>query len=155
MARLLGKAVACIYAILLLIFAIGHAFENLVSHGSECKASLVSEAPSPDGAWKAQVVEWLCESTAVTDITAGVHLVSAIRPAETTEILSVDTGGHNDERPRIVWTAPNVLRVTVPNISYLNVLRRDFDGVHIDLRYDPDDPAARAAWRRHLEERQP
>ena len=117
-----------------------------------CKDTFATEARSPDGAWKAQVNESLCENTVVMDITAGVYLVSAADSAEYAELLSVDTGGRHEERPRIAWTAPDVLQVTVPNISFLNVLTRRFHGVRIDLRYDPDDPAARAAWRQKLGE---
>ena len=119
---------------------------------NSCTDTFATDVMSPDGRWRAKVIESLCEAPLVSDITAGLYVAATADPDEVAEILSVDTGGHNDERPRIAWTAPNVLRVTVPNLSYLNVLKRDFDGVHIDLRYDPDDPAARAAWRRHLGE---
>ena len=117
-----------------------------------CKDTLLTETTSPNQIWKAQVIESLCESTFVTDITAGVHVKPVNGPGLDTDILGVDTGGNSRERPRIAWTAPNVLQVTVPNISYLKVLTREFDGVRIDLRYDPDDPAARAAWRKSLGE---
>ena len=62
--------------------------------------------------------------------------------------LGVQTGGHKDERLRIAWTAPDVLQVTIPNFLYLKLLMRQFDGVRVDLRFDPDDPAERAAWLR-------
>ena len=117
-----------------------------------CKDTLVTETTSPNQIWKAQVIESLCESTVVTYINVGVHLVSTKSSGEGKDILGVDTGGNIRERPRIAWTAPGVLQVTVPNISYLKVLTREFDGVRIDLRYDPDDPAARAAWRKSLGE---
>ena len=82
------------------------------------------------------------------DIATRVRLVSARDPARTVVLLGVDTGGHEDERPRLAWTAPDVLQVTVYDHSYLKVLTRGFGGVRVDLRYDPDDPADRAAWRR-------
>jgi len=63
-------------------------------------------------------------------------------------VLSIDTRGHDEARPLVAWTAPDVLRVTVPNISHLSMMTRAFQGVKIDLRFDPDDPAARAAWLR-------
>jgi len=67
-------------------------------------------------------------------------------PFREIQVLGVDTGGHEDERPVIAWSAPNVLRVTVPLHSLLNILTRQADGVHVDIHFDPDDPAARAAW---------
>ena len=30
--------------------------------------------------------------------------------------------------------------------SYLNVLTRQAEGIHVDIHFDPDDAAARAAW---------
>ncbi len=81
-------------------------------------------------------------------VVAGVDLVSIRDPARFAELLGVDTGGHEDERPRLAWTAPDVLQVTVYDHSYLKVLTRQFDGVRVDLRFDPDNPADRTAWRR-------
>jgi len=114
-----------------------------------CEDVIVARVPSPDGAWEARVNESTCEvGPWMMDITAGVDLVSTRDPARSAVLLGVDTGGHEDERPRLVWTAPDVLQVTVYDHSYLKVLMRQFDGVRVDLRFDPDDPADRAAWRR-------
>jgi hypothetical protein len=60
------------------------------------------------------------------------------------DILGVDTGGNVDERPLVVWSAPNMLRVTVEVRAYLKILTRHAYGARVDLRFDPDDPAARA-----------
>lgn len=81
-------------------------------------------------------------------VLAEAQLVSTRDPAHAADLLGVDTGGHHDERPRLAWTAPDVLQVTVYDHSYLKVLTREFGGVRVDLRYDPDDPADRAAWLR-------
>lgn len=114
-----------------------------------CQEAIVARMPSPDGAWEAKVDETAClYGFGVGAVVAGVHLVSTRDPARTADLLGVDTGGHEDERPRLAWTAPDVLQVTVYDHSFLKVLTRRFDGVRVDLRYDPDDPADRAAWRR-------
>ena len=81
-------------------------------------------------------------------VTAGVNLVSTRDSARTAVLLGVDTGDHHDERPRLAWTAPGILQVTVYDHSYLKVLTREFGGVRVDLRFDPDDPDDRATWRR-------
>ena len=113
-----------------------------------CEHAILTRVPSPDGAWEARVDEATCEvGPWMMDITAEVHLVSTRDPARFAVLLGVDTGGHEKERPRLAWTAPDVLQVTVPNRSFLKVLMREFDGVRMDLRFDPDDPADRAAWR--------
>ena len=114
-----------------------------------CEDAIVARVPSPDGTWAARVNEATCEvGPWMMNITAGVDLVSTRDPAHAAVLLGVDTGGHDDERPRVVWTAPDVIQVTVYDRSYLKVLTRGFGGVWLDLRYDPDDPADRAAWRR-------
>jgi len=114
-----------------------------------CEHAIVARVPSPDGAWEARVDEAVCLfGFGVGAVVAGVHLVSTRDPARSVDLLGVDTGAHEDERPRLAWTAPDVLQVTVPNRSFLKVLTRQFDGVRVDLRFDPDDPADRAAWRR-------
>ncbi len=81
-------------------------------------------------------------------VVAEVQLVSTRDPGQFADLLGVDTGGHEDERPRLAWTAPDVLQVTVYDHSYLKVLAREFGGVRVDLRHDPDDPADQAEWRR-------
>jgi hypothetical protein len=114
-----------------------------------CEHAILTRMPSPDGAWEARVDEDVCMfGLGGGAVVAGVQLVSTRDPARSADLLGVQTGGHEDERPRIAWTAPDVLQVTVPNRSFLKVLMREFDGVRVDLRFDPDDPADRAAWRR-------
>jgi len=117
--------------------------------GDPCEVAIVGRVSSPDHAWDAVLSEATCPvGFAGMDITTEVHLVSTRDPAHFADLLGVDTGGHEDDRPRLAWTAPDVLRVMVPNPFYLKVLTRQFDGVRVDLRFDPDDPAAKDAWLR-------
>jgi hypothetical protein len=114
-----------------------------------CEHAIVARLPSPDGAWEARVDETAClYGMGVGYVVAEAHLVSTRDPARFDVLLGVDTGGHGDERPRLAWTAPGVLQVTVLNRFYLKVLTRRFDGVRVDLRFDPDNPAAKDAWLR-------
>jgi hypothetical protein len=104
--------------------------------------------PSPDGAWVAvtdeDTIEPFWPPSAIT--VAGLRLVAMKPPLRDIGVLGVDTGGDDNDRPRVEWTAPRVLRVTVPLRSLLKVLTRKVDDVRIDVHFDPDDPAARAAW---------
>jgi len=114
-----------------------------------CEQMITDRVVSPDGAWEAVVDEFTCEAgPMMTSITAEVQLIAAHDPARATDVLGVDTGGHVDERPRLVWVGADVLQVTVPNLSYLKVLATRIGGVRVDVRFDPDDPATRAAWLR-------
>jgi hypothetical protein len=113
-----------------------------------CTNAILDRLPSPDGAWVAVIDEDTCDVglLAMTDITAGVHLVSTKPPLRDIAVLGVDTGGHDDDRPRVGWSAPDVLRATVGLRSILKVLTRQVEGVRVNVQFDPDDPAARAAW---------
>lgn len=140
-------AIARVGILPLMFFALAMC-ENRDERGS-CEEAIVARLPSPDGAWEAVLDQSTCPvGLGGASIVAGVNLVSMRDPARTADLLGVDTGGHHDERPRLAWTAPDVLQVTVYDRSYLKVLTREFGGVRVDLRFDPDDPADRAAWRR-------
>lgn len=154
---LMALSVSAVLTVLLAIARVGAlplAFYFLgmwdARHGvAPCEKDIVARLPSLDGAWEAVLDQSTClVGLGGASIVARVNLVSTRDPARTAVLLGVDTGGHGDEWPRLVWTAPDVLQVTVYDHFYLKVLTREFGGVQVDLRYDPDDPADRAAWQR-------
>ena len=105
-----------------------------------CSRAVVARAPSPDRARTALVVESVCGAGGYAqDVTAEVRIGTAT-------ILGVDTGGHESDRPLLLWASPTVLDVTVPNLSFLHVLALRADGVEVRLQFAPDRPAVRAAW---------
>ena len=105
--------------------------------GNGCTGTTVTEIASPSGAWKASVVDWWCETKFVTVVTASVQLVSTRDATRSADVLGVDSGGYDDARPRIAWTAPDVLQVTVPSNFYRVLQTLEYDGILIDLRIDP------------------
>jgi len=117
-----------------------------VCHTREVLARL----PSPTGAWTAILSENTAEGLLSTAFSADVELISRERPYRSIAVLGVDTHGRDNLRPGIAWSAPDVLRVTVPNLSVLRLLNRHADGVQVDIQFDPDDPAARAAWLKQM-----
>jgi hypothetical protein len=114
--------------------------------GNGCTGTTVTEIAPPTVTWSASVIAWLCESPFLTDAVVEMQRTSARDATRSAVILGVDTGGHDDERPRIVWTAPYVLQVIAPNRSYLNVTTLEYNVIRIDLRFDPDDSEDRARW---------
>lgn len=117
---------------------------------------VVARQTSLDGAWEAVVVEAVCHfapAAGMTYVTTGLRLISTRNPSRVGRILEVDTTGRRDYvRPFPAWTAPGVSKVTVAKAP-MTVMALDFDGVHVDLRVDPDDPAIKAAvaeWRRSV-----
>ena len=127
----------------------------LIWMGGECVSSFVDRLPSPDGSWVAVVEENTCDVGPFgTDITAGVHLVTTRPPLRDIELLGSDTGGDSNYRPVVVWSAPNLLRVTVPLRSDLEILTTQVEEIHVDVHFDPDGPAAREAWLKEREAQQ-
>jgi hypothetical protein len=108
--------------------------------------------PSATGEWIAFVSEESVDASILSHTSDFVKIVSTAYPTWSMELVWIDTGGHDENRPRIAWSAPNVLRVTLANKSINKVLTRHADGINIDIRFDPDDPAARAAWLKHIGE---
>ncbi len=143
----LGRRVELVLAAVLLTLIAAVLMKARSSYS--CEEAIVVRLLSPDRAWEARVDEAICPvPLGGAAIIATARLVSTRDPGRTADLLGVDTGGHDDERPRLAWTAPDVLQVTIYDQSFLKVVKRQFDGVRVDLRYDPDDPADRAAWRR-------
>jgi hypothetical protein len=97
---------------------------------------IVDNLPSPTGEWTAVVsVEFVDGPPLLSSVTAGVTLTSTIYPTWSIYILGLDWRGNKDRLPRILWSAPNVLRVTVPNLSDPYILTRRIEGIDVDIRF--------------------
>jgi hypothetical protein len=59
-------------------------------------------------------------------------------------------GGYYDveHQPRLEWLSTTQLQITIPNLSLIGLRKTEHAGVQIELRFDPDDPAGRAKWRK-------
>lgn len=103
---------------------------------------------SPDGHWKAAVDETVYEPSwgEFSQDIVSLSLRSVHDLAHSTKMLALDYHGHPSELPRLSWVDADVLKVVLPNLSNVTIYQREFDGIHVDLHFDPDDPAARAAW---------
>ena len=101
---------------------------------------MIDGMPSATGLWTALVDEETC-----ADIEANAKLMPSGRPSQVVTVLVIDTDGYPDQRPRVAWSAPNVLLVTVPAKSELQVLKRQVGDVRVDLKYEPT-YATRTAW---------
>lgn len=114
--------------------------------------AILDRLPSPDGAWEAVAYARSCRFgpwSGQTMTNMGVRLVSTRAPFRTETMFEMAGGTHVYDRPYLAWTAPDVVKVTVMSHPR-EVEAFDFEGVHMDLRVDPDDPAivaAKRAWR--------
>lgn len=104
---------------------------------------------SPNGLWIAFTNEdHFSLGFGGDNITGVVTLAPSGYPDQTTALLVVDTGGDDKERPRIAWSGPTTLRVTVAHLVDLRVMTLHAQGVEIDLHLDPDNPPVVTAWLR-------
>jgi hypothetical protein len=107
----------------------------------DCTHLIVDRLPSPDGAWVAVIDESTCDvGMGGSGITADLHLVRTKSPVRDINLLGVDTHGDASNRPRIAWSAPNGLQVTVPLSDYLRLRNTWVEGLQVEVRFDPDDP---------------
>lgn len=118
---------------------------------------IIDRLPSPDGAWEAVAYARSCRFGPLSGQTTtkiGVRLVSTRGPSRVGTVFERLGGESGYDRPFLAWTAPSVLDVVVERPPS-EVETLDFDGVHVDLRVDPDDPeivAAKADWERMYNE---
>ena len=146
--------------VLLTVVAIVIAASLLVDAGrSECSHAVLSRLPAPDSSWVAVLDEYTCRVGSPSAYTQDVlHVVtkrpvSTKLPANDIDLISVYTGGDASKRPRIAWSVPNLLRITVPLEDYLshpNTSNQDRGGIglSVDLRFNPDDPVVKDICRR-------
>jgi hypothetical protein len=108
-----------------------------------CETRFRTELLSPDGNWVAIVDEFSCVSPDGRDdgSTVDVELRATQHDADAPLILSVDTTGHPEQRPRIAWTGPEALEITVQPNPDLQVWWRSYKGVTINVVSDPSVPA--------------
>jgi hypothetical protein len=118
--------------------------------------TVLTEAISPDGEWKALEYERFYDGPFpfLTDIIAVVRLIATHDPVRSADILSVSAHGA-DEDPSIAWAAPRTLQVDVPGSMFLKVLTCEFGGVRIDIRVPPEDAANRTAFYHEYHETDP
>lgn len=110
---------------------------------------LLQRQPSPDGSRIAFVSEdHFSLGFGGDNLTGVVSLALSGHPDQTIDLLGVDTGGDEKERPRIMWSDSTTLRVTVSHLIDLYVLALHAQGVEVDLHLEPDDPPAVTAWLR-------
>jgi hypothetical protein len=107
-----------------------------------------AETVSPHGNWKAFVEDFVDAPGPLggAEVLQTVYVESSNHPDEVVRILTIDTDGHAEAMPRLAWTAPGVLQITLNNRFPATIDRHAYKGVRIDLRFEPDDARARETW---------
>ena len=102
---------------------------------------------SPDRKWQASITEILADPGGLSlELWDTVDVASISEPTIRQTMLWMDAAGMGGAVPVIRWASPDTLQVTLPNISYARGEHQEFQGVHLDIRFDPPDSDARSAW---------
>lgn len=148
--RYFGCSIVLSAFLLLILFVVITAVKVWLSTGPIEYPRVVLESQlSPNGLWIAFTNEdHFSLGFGGDNITGVVSLAPSRHPDQTIDLLAVETGGNDKERPRITWSGPTTLRATVAYLVDLRVMTLHAQGVEVDLHLDPDDPPAVTAWLR-------
>jgi hypothetical protein len=110
-----------------------------------CDSETKGMAISPDGFWVAFVQqEFRGDGAFVTTGDDYVQLVQrGIVPTHDNDVFAVDDHGTEENRPRLLWMSPQKLQITLPNTSLTGLPKSSYQGIEIQVRFQPDDPVAR------------
>lgn len=115
--------------------------------GAGCTSDVLARSVSPTGAWTTVLRRDVCSDGAFTTVVSDVVQVGSVRsPGRAADVFGLDEGGYPEDRPVVKWTGPDTLQITAPNLALIGLYRSRFDEVSVELRFDPDDPAAREAF---------
>jgi hypothetical protein len=111
-----------------------------------CQREVIVTGVSPDDRWIAVVQEEVCSglgmaSTGISDV---VQIVARDqKPENSDDVFAVDEHGDPTLRPNIRWLSSTTLQITVPNKSLIGLDKKNYVGIDIVTKFEPDDPAER------------
>ena len=129
-----------ITSILLLTLAV----VPLAGWAADCEHSDEKTYASPDGKWVATVQEEVCAVGTGTAAGVMVDLAPAADASHATRVLNIRVPRSRDLWPRVIWKAPTVMELWVPNRAEIMAQASSANGVQIQLEYCGDNPAERA-----------
>ena len=139
--------IALFYAASILTMPIG------IAATPTCEKTIIAELPSPDGMMSAGVLEYVCRDGGFVTVVSGrvVIVPSGKEANKESEVLVVDTGGRQENIPRIVWASSTLLNITVPVNSLIGLQKDLYSGIRVNVKFEPDDPAARQRFLMELQ----
>jgi len=108
---------------------------------------------SPNGAWEADIDERVCSTGSIAS-TASDDIVVIRRPGQAAGRGAAQQPGDvfviqsqsPEQVPTLQWLSPQQLQITVPNLSFVDLLQSSYQGIQITVKFDPDDPVERAKF---------
>lgn len=119
------------------------AAEESAKHCDEIDASTFK---SPDGVWIARSYGEACDLGLSTSGAVVLELVRADNAKIRQVIFSMTMPPAKSAWPTIKWQSPNEILISAPSSAEIALQMAHFQGVEIDVRYCPRDPAVRARW---------
>jgi hypothetical protein len=116
-----------------------------------CQSEVIATGVSPDDKWVAMVQEEVCSGPgmASTGIMEAVQIVARGQSPESSDDVFVMNGsGDPMRRPNIRWLSATLLQITVPNKSLIGLNKKNYAGIDIVTKFEPDDPAERERFLR-------
>jgi hypothetical protein len=114
-----------------------------------CHSKLLETVKSPDGASAAFLLQEVCSNgsfiTTVNDI-----VEMRIREGEKSRVLAVSTSGNDDDHPKLLWISNTKFHIIVDNRALIGLRRPNFEGVEINLLFNPGDAAQRQQFLKSL-----
>ena len=112
-------------------------------HCDEMDATSIS---SPDGTWIAKSYGEACDSGLSSSAAVVVELVRAGSTTFHQVVLGMSMPSAKSGWPKVTWDSPNKLLIDLPSSAEIGLQVANFQGVEINLRFCPRDPAVRAGW---------
>ena len=117
----------------------------------ECDRKTISMMMSPDTTWVALLEEETCSgsgpaTTGITDVVQVFRL--GVPPNGRNDVFAM--AKHPLMRPALQWLDSSTIQVTVPNISLIGLRKRNYEGISVVIKFDPNEPDARASFLKSL-----
>jgi hypothetical protein len=84
----------------------------------------------------------------VSDIVQLVH--RGEKPTRESDVFANEDLGLSENHPILQWMSPQKVQITVPNNSLIGLRKSSYEGIEIDVKFEPDDPVERARWSKGL-----
>jgi hypothetical protein len=111
-----------------------------------CDEIDVTSVSSPDGDWMARSYGEVCDLGLSSSATVVVELVRAGSVNFRHVILGMTMPSAKTAWPKVAWESPNKVLVDLPSNAQTGIQVAFFQGIEVNVRFCPRDPAVRASW---------
>lgn len=129
-----------------LSICIGASLAAAAEPATQCERTDTSEFRSPDGRWLARLYGESCDLGLSSSASVVVELARADDAHFRQNVLGMTMPSKKSGWPRVAWASPTKVLIDLPSSADIGLQMAYFQGVEIDVRLCPRDPANRARW---------